>query len=335
MLRVRLVAGAVVVAGMLMLGSAQPAAASSANVAALQAALKSLGFYRAPVDGVKGPLTTRAVRRLQQRKRLAVDGVAGPRTRRALGRRGRPALGTRLIGTGRRGWDVAALQFLLAKRGFRAGPVDGVFGGATARAVRRFQRSARVGVDGVAGPATIAALRRRRSSHRSPTVPVSAPGGPVTFYRPLPGPMGDGFGAPRGRGANRRTHGGVDFPAATGTLVQAAGRGTTIFAGWNSGGYGNLVVVEHRLGYTTWYGHLSQVTSWRGESVVGGTRIGYVGSTGFSTGPHLHFEVRLRNVPVDPMPYLLPGTAVSATAAPRSRCRPGAVDYRTVRIDAC
>jgi peptidoglycan hydrolase-like protein with peptidoglycan-binding domain len=330
--RVRLVAGVVTVAGMLMLGLAQQAAASSANVAALQAALKSLGLYRAQIDGVKGPLTTRAVMRLQQRKRIAVDGVAGRQTRRALGRRGRPALGTRLVRSGQRGWDVAALQFLLRKRGFRTGGVDGVFGLRTARAVMRFQRSARLAVDGVAGPATISALRRRGTG-RSPT---PGPGGPVTFYRPVPGPMGDRFGAPRGRGKNRRRHGGIDFPAATGTLVQAAGRGRTIFAGWNTGGYGNLVVIQHRLGYTTWYGHLSRITSWVGENVVGGTRIGYVGSTGYSTGPHLHWEVRLNNVPVDPMPYLLPGTAVSATAAGAgSDCRAGAVNYRTVRIDAC
>ena len=86
--------------------------------------------------------------------------------------------------------------------------------------------------------------------------------------------------------------------------------GTTVFAGYNSGGYGNLVVVQHRLGYTTWYAHLSRITTWAGEHVEGGTRLGYVGSTGHSTGPHLHFEVRLNNVPIDPV------------AVPARRARP-------------
>ena len=85
----------------------------------------------------------------------------------------------------------------------------------------------------------------------------------------------------------------------------AAGRGVTAFAGWNSGGYGNLVIVQHRLGFQTWYAHLSRVTTYPGEAVTGGTRIGYVGSTGHSTGPHLHFEVRQNGTPINPMPRLL------------------------------
>ena len=116
--------------------------------------------YGGQVDGIAGPATRRAVRRFQRRHRLAADGVAGPRTRRALGRRGRPRLGSRVLRTGRRGWDVAALQFLLRRRGARPGAIDGGFGAATAAAVRRFQRARRLAADGVAGPATIRALRR-------------------------------------------------------------------------------------------------------------------------------------------------------------------------------
>jgi murein DD-endopeptidase MepM/ murein hydrolase activator NlpD len=143
------------------------------------------------------------------------------------------------------------------------------------------------------------------------------------------GPIGDRFGAPRAGG---RRHAGIDFPVPYGTRVGAAGVGTTIFAGWNTGGYGNLVVVQHRLGYTSWYAHLSQITSWVGERVSGGTRLGYVGSTGYSTGPHLHFEVRRWNTPIDPIPYLLSSTAARAPA--RMRC--GDPDaYRTARLDDC
>jgi murein DD-endopeptidase MepM/ murein hydrolase activator NlpD len=107
----------------------------------------------------------------------------------------------------------------------------------------------------------------------------------------------------------------VDFPVAYGTRVGAAAPGTTIFAAYNYGGYGNLVVIQHAAGYTTWYAHLARITSWVGERVRGGTRIGYVGSTRYTTGPHLHFEVRRYNTPVDPVPLM--SSAVAAQAAGR------------------
>jgi peptidoglycan hydrolase-like protein with peptidoglycan-binding domain len=324
MRRVRHVAGAVLVVCLLVV-SASPgeADASSARVAALQAALKYRGLYPVAVDGMKGPFTTRGVRLFQRRRNLLVDGIAGPQTKRAL--RSRP-LGARMLQQGSRGWDVAALQFRLTKHGFPPGGVDGVFGPGTRLAVINFQSSNGLGADGVAGPATVAALRGRGSSS---TTPTTVPVGSVRFYRPVPGPLGDGFGAPRAGG---RTHAGLDFPVAYGTRVGAAGVGTTIFAGWNNGGYGNLVVIQHRLGYTTWYAHLAQITSYVGERVSGGTRIGYVGSTGYSTGPHLHWEVRRWNTPIDPMPYLLSSTA--ARAPVRMRCAdPDA--YKSARIDDC
>jgi len=99
------------------------------------------------------------------------------------------------------------------------------------------------------------------------------------------------------------------LPAPTGTRVAAAGRGVVRFAGYDTGGDGNLVIVKHRLGFETWYAHLSTETSYVGEPVVGGTRVGLVGSTGHSTGPHLHFEVRHNGVPIDPMPRLLAAAA--------------------------
>ncbi|HEY6781186.1 MAG TPA: peptidoglycan-binding protein [Thermoleophilaceae bacterium] len=327
-------AGVVVVGlAMLTLVGPQQAVARSANVAALQVALKSAGLYPAAVDGIRGAATRRAVRRFQRRKHLTVDGVVGPQTRHALGRRGRPRLGSRLVRAGQRGWDVAALQFLLGRHGYPPGPVDGVFGPGTRAAVLRFQRTAGLAVDGVAGPATLAALRRGGATSGPRSIPVSSPVGPVRFYRPVPGPIGDGFGAPREGG---RRHMGLDFPVPYGTLVQAAGRGTTAFAGFNRGGYGNLVVVAHRLGYTTYYGHLSRITSWVGENVVGGTRLGYVGATGHATGPHLHFEVRLNGTPIDPLPYLLPTTPVRAASVWRCPTRPRhEIDYRTVEEGRC
>jgi murein DD-endopeptidase MepM/ murein hydrolase activator NlpD len=197
---------------------------------------------------------------------------------------------------GNRGWDVAALQFLLQRAGHGPGRADGLFGPLTRGAVTRAQRAAGIAVDGLAGPITIHFLRARGEPADDP----------VRFLRPVPGPIGDGFGAPRAGG---RRHQGLDFPVPYGTRVGAAGRGTTIFAGYNSAGYGNLVVIQHRLGFTTWYAHLSRITSWVGERVVGGTRIGYVGSTGYSTGPHLHFEVRRYDTPINPVPRLLSAIA--------------------------
>jgi peptidoglycan hydrolase-like protein with peptidoglycan-binding domain len=292
-----------------------PAAGGTAGVAALQAALRAQGLYGGFVDGVRGPLTRSGILAFQRSHDLAVDGIAGPQTRSALGWRGRPALGSRAMRRGDRGWDVAALQFLLQRAGRGPGTADGIFGGLTAAAVLRAQRAAGIAVDGLVGPATIGALRGGGGNAGIPT-------GPVAFLRPVAGPIGDGFGAGRG-------HQGIDFPVAYGTRIGAAGYGTTIFAGYNYGGYGNLVVVQHRLGYTTWYAHLSRITTWVGERVVGGTRIGYVGSTGNSTGPHLHFEVRRYNTWIDPVPQLL--NAVAATR----RGRPGRARGNRLRATEC
>lgn len=309
----RAIGAATLVAVAIMLCVPSGAAGSPASTAALQAALKGLHLYDGYVDGVRGPLTRRAIVAFQRRRELAVDGIAGRQTRRALGWRGRPGLGSRVMRVGNRGWDVAALQFLLQRGGHGAGRADGLFGPLTRAAVRRAQSAAGIAVDGLAGPATIRSLRGGGAA--------SGESGPVRFARPVGGPIGDGFGAPRGGG---RTHDGLDFPVPFGTRIGAAGRGTTIFAGYNYGGYGNLVVIQHRLGYTTWYAHLSSITSWVGERVVAGTRIGYVGSTGHSTGPHLHFEVRRYDTPIDPVPLLLPTArrALGAgSAGPGAECR--------------
>jgi murein DD-endopeptidase MepM/ murein hydrolase activator NlpD len=304
--------------------AAQESARSS--VAALQVALRALSLYGGAIDGVRGPLTRRAVLHFQRRRNLTVDGVVGPQTRRALGRRGRPSLGSRVMRRGHRGWDVAALQFLLGRRGYSPGGIDGGFGTMTGSAVRRFQAASGLTVDELVGPATLRALRRGPSSTGTPI-------GPVRFLRPVRAPATDGFGYRWGR-----RHTGIDFPASSGTPVGAAGVGVVKFAGWNTGGYGYLVVISHRLGFESWYAHLSRVVASPGQSVVGGTRIGYVGSTGHSTGPHLHFEVRHNGTPIDPAPYLL--TSYAARATRPLECGPkanpgGGSDPRTARLATC
>lgn len=282
----RLLAVLAVVAASLTL-TASAATMGNPRVAALQVGLKAHGVYAGTIDGVWGPGTARGVRRIQRRAGLAVDGVPGRRTRLALGRLGRPLLGRRAIQQGHVGWDVAQLQFMLAWHGFPSGTMDGAFGARTARAVRRFQRFARLGTDGVAGPATIRALR------------TPLPRSPLAVSRPIRMGVTDRFG-PRGS----RFHTGVDYPASQGVAVAAARKGRVRFAGWHNGGYGNLVVIGHGSAVFTWYAHLSRIDVRRGQRLSGGSRIGAVGSTGFSTGPHLHFEVRYRGAATNPLTAL-------------------------------
>ena len=101
----------------------------------------------------------------------------------------------------------------------------------------------------------------------------------------------------------RRFHAGLDFAASYGSTIRAADSGTVIFAGWY-GGYGKAVIISHSKGITTLYGHTSELYVSEGQSVQKGQAIAAVGSTGFSTGPHLHFEVRRDGTPVDPANYL-------------------------------
>jgi len=263
------------------------AGAGQPDVAALQVALRARGLYGGTIDGIQRESTARAVRRLQRRAGLPVDGVFGPRTRHALGRYARHRLGSRRLSNGMAGWDVAAFQFSLAWHGFPSGTIDGRFGDHVERAVRRFQTRAGLQPDGIAGPSVLTALRR------------PLPRCPIALAWPLRGPLGDRFG-PRGN----RFHTGIDIPAATGLPVAAAGSGTVVFAGRYGGGWGNLVVVRHSNGVRSWYAHLSRLDVRKGMRVSTGRRIGRVGASGEASGPHLHFEVRVRNAAVDPLPAL-------------------------------
>ena len=141
--------------------------------------------------------------------------------------------------------------------------------------------------------ARIQAAQARSSTGGTPTVRSSS-----GFIWPASGVVTSGFGWRWGR-----MHEGLDIAASYGAPISAASSGTVIYAGW-MGGYGNLVVIDHGGGLATAYGHQSSIAVSSGSQVSQGQTIGYVGSTGHSTGPHLHFEVRVNGSAVDPMGYL-------------------------------
>jgi len=119
---------------------------------------------------------------------------------------------------------------------------------------------------------------------------------------PAPGPITSPFGG-------GRHHPGIDIDGVTGDPVMAAGTGTVVQAGpapAGYAGYGNIVLIGHAGGIATLYAHLSRVDVAVGQAVQQGQQVGAIGATGFATGDHLHFEVRVADTPVDPMPWLPP-----------------------------
>ncbi len=142
------------------------------------------------------------------------------------------------------------------------------------------------------------AAQIRAAQEQSSTSSVVPPSGSGQLGWPVSGPVTSGFGMRWGR-----MHEGIDIMCSTGTPVRAAAAGTVIYAGW-LGGYGNLVVVDHGGGLSTAYAHNSSLASSVGQSVAAGQVVSYSGSTGNSSGPHVHFEVRVNGSAVDPLGYL-------------------------------
>ena len=140
----------------------------------------------------------------------------------------------------------------------------------------------------------------RSAPRRAPQI-VPAPTGAASaagFVWPVHGVLTSYYGWRWGR-----MHEGIDIAVPNGTPVVAAAAGTVIVAGW-MGGYGNLVVVDHGGGVSTAYGHNTSLTVGVGQQVAQGQLIAYSGNTGHSTGPHVHFEVRINGAAVDPLGYL-------------------------------
>jgi murein DD-endopeptidase MepM/ murein hydrolase activator NlpD len=115
-----------------------------------------------------------------------------------------------------------------------------------------------------------------------------------------------------------RAHLGVDYAAPTGTAVRSVGQGIVDVAG-SQGGFGNVVMVKHANGHTTVYAHLSRINVKRGQSVMQGQTLGLVGSTGWATGPHLHFEFRVNGQHKDPLTMARQSVAVEVPTAAREQ----------------
>ena len=152
-----------------------------------------------------------------------------------------------------------------------------------------------------AASAQLAAKLQAGQTQAAGAAAGSTPAGPPTgtgFIWPVSGPITSPFGMRWGT-----LHPGIDIGVPTGTPIHAAGPGTVVWCGWMSG-YGNLVMIDHHNGLATLYGHQSRIAVTCNQQVSTGETIGYVGCTGFCTGPHLHFEVRVNGTPVDPLGYL-------------------------------
>jgi murein DD-endopeptidase MepM/ murein hydrolase activator NlpD len=148
----------------------------------------------------------------------------------------------------------------------------------------------------------LAALEREQARVQAALSGTPAPG-PITqgsgqLIWPVNGTFTSPFGTRWGR-----LHAGIDIAVPEGTPIRAADSGNVVIAGW-TGGYGNYTCIQHTGSMSTCYGHQSSIAVHTGQSVSQGQVIGYSGNTGNSTGPHLHFEVRINGSPVDPMGYL-------------------------------
>ncbi len=210
---------------------------------------------------------------------------------------------------GARGASVKVLQRALRKRGIRV-PVDGAFGARTRAGVKVLQRRMRVKPTGVADAGMLARLGVKIRS-----VAGTTPGRPPFSEYPVPQPndttpSATGFVWPANGAVSSpygprwgRMHEGIDIAAPAGRPVRAAKAGLVTTAA-AMGAYGNLVILDHGNGETSRYGHLSAFDVKKADVVVIGQVIGRIGTTGRSTGNHLHFEIRFGGVAVDPLTHL-------------------------------
>jgi peptidoglycan hydrolase-like protein with peptidoglycan-binding domain len=240
------------------------------NVAGLQTALAVKGFYRAAIDGIRGPQTDAALRAFRRSLRLTSVDVVDGRTLSGLGALGRPRYGTRVLRRGTVGLDVAALQFELRYHGFPNGE-RGTFGRQTVAALTRFQRYARIPADGVAGRSTYDALA-------------------------IPPPAAPKLRSPLGAVTRATAVGNaVELSCSYATPVAAVLAGAVVFAANRAGGYGYTVITRDARGLEVVYAHLARIDVEKGKSVVPGALVGLAGWTGKKRAEaSLRLELRLR-----------------------------------------
>ncbi len=232
--------------------------------------------------------------RIASSVKSARDGVAGARrrTRAARAEAARVEAAVASATAEQRGIVtrlVASRDALVAARSAKT---------ATLASIRSDRDSTLAEIDALEQQSAALAERIREAQQRASAPAVVAPSGSGVLGWPVSGPVTSGFGSRWGR-----MHEGVDIAVGEGTPVHAAAAGTVIYAGW-MGGYGNLVVVDHGNGLSTAYAHNSSLSVSVGQSVAAGELVSYSGNTGNSTGPHVHFEVRVNGSAVDPLGYL-------------------------------
>ena len=224
----------------------------------------------------------------------ARDAIAAARAKARVARAGVASL-ARAIGE-RTAEQRGVVERLAANRdALRAAEADKR---ATLGAIRGDREELLSEIDDLQKQSSALAATIRSSQAARPASATTAPSGSGILRWPVSGPVTSPFGTRWGR-----MHEGIDIAVPSGTPVAAAGSGTVIYAGWMEG-YGNLVAIDHGGGLATAYGHNTSVTVSVGQSVSAGDIIAYSGSTGHSTGPHVHFEVRVNGTPVDPLGYL-------------------------------
>ena len=302
----------------------QKGSTNKAEVELLQKALVKLGYMtQAQMNtgpGTFGPATETALKNFQKANGLTADGLYGPNTRNKMVELG----GTTGAGsTGSSGSlsgstvpasnlqkgstnksEVELLQKALVKLGYmtqaqmNTGP--GTFGPATETALKNFQKANGLTADGVYGPNT----RNKMVSMGATT----STGGSSSTGLTTPLAKGSYRVTSEYRSASRPNHNGIDLGAPQGTRIGAAADGKVVTVVNNQSnsktGYGNYVVIEHANGVRTLYAHCASVSVSVGQTVSQGQQIGTVGSTGNSTGPHLHFEVKVNGSYVNPRNYV-------------------------------
>ena len=170
--------------------------------------------------------------------------------------------------------------------------------------IRRLEEEARIAAEAEAQRLAEEEARRLAEEEAANDPVASPPSGDFAItHRPTAGALTSPFG-PRVHPifGTTRAHNGIDLNGDTGDLILAANDGVVLSAGWRTG-YGNAIVISHGGGYTTLYAHLHDIDVSTGQPVSGGEAIGLLGSTGWSTGPHLHFEVRLDGTALDPIGF--------------------------------